>query len=238
MNIAASGAIAITVAALGIAARSIEAQQVVPYAYPGTPEAAAHVPASVLERYVGEWVYPDGNSVMIRLKGDTLFREIPGQLVPFVPISETRFALGPVFTADFVTDKAGGMTQILSDGVATEFRLHRKGAAPAAVTPPLPSVSVSTSILERYIGEYEFVPGQMSRTDLFIAIRLKGGTLFGFTSGMREQILTPISETRFKLGNTAIEWEFAADQSGVTLVLGSGSQQMKVRLKRPLTQFQ
>jgi hypothetical protein len=53
------------------------------------------VPKSVLERYVGEYKYPDGDIIWIRLKGDTLFREIPGQQVPLVPISETLFRLGP-----------------------------------------------------------------------------------------------------------------------------------------------
>ena len=58
----------------------------------------------------------------------------------FVPISETLFRLGPVFTAEFVTDDAGGMTQILSDGVGIEYRLRRKGSPPAN-PPRLPSQS-------------------------------------------------------------------------------------------------
>lgn len=203
-----------------------------PNGYPGTSAAPVNVPKTVLERYVGEWVYPDGNSVDVRLRGDTLFREIPGQQVPFVPISETRFRLGPVFTAEFVTDRAGGMTQILTDGVAVEFRLHRKGTAAAAQTAPTAAVKVPKPMLERYAGEYEYMPGQMSRTDLYVIVRLKGDALVGSGSGLKDAVLTPISETRFKLGSTSLVWEFEIDEAGsVMLTMGTGFQQMKARQK-------
>lgn len=233
MKAPVSARIALAVLTLAVAAPPMQAEQPqVPNGYPGTAGAPVNVPKAVLERYVGEWVYPDGNIVMVSLRGDTLFREIPGQQVPLVPISETRFRLGPVFTAEFVADQAGGLTQLVSDGVAVEFRLHRKGAAPAAPPAPTAAVRVQKPMLERYAGEYEYIPGQMSRTDLFVAVRLKGDTLIGLGSGLKEAVLTPISETRFKLGSTAIVWEFEIDEAGtVTLSMGSGFQQMKARRK-------
>ena len=228
MGFTASARIAVTVLAVGIAAPPLEAQ----YAYPGSGAPEVRVPRSVLERYVGEWVYPDGNSVMLRLRGDTLFREIPGQQVPFVPISATLFRLGPVFTAEFVTDQAGGMTQVLSDGAAVEYRLHRKGTPPAALPAKPAAVRVSRAVLERYVGEYEYVPGQMSRTDLRVFVRLRGDTLVGAAGPVL--VLTPLSETRFQLGGTSIVWEFAIDHAnGVTLAMGSGGQQMKARKTKP-----
>lgn len=204
----------------------------------GTP-AAPNIPRSVLARYVGEYVYPAGNSVAVRLRNDTLFREIPGQIVPLVPISETRFKLGAVFTAEFVIDSAGGVTQILSDGSSTEFRLPRKssdGSVPSARTSALPAavrtaVRVPKSILDRYAGDYEFIPGQMGRTDLIVSVRVKGDTLFGPTQG-RLAILTPISETRFRLGSTSLVWEFVVEPGdGVMLIMGTGEQQLRARRK-------
>jgi hypothetical protein len=90
-------------------------------------------------------------------------------------------------------------------------------------------VRVSKSVLERYVGTYEFLPGQMSRTDLRVVVRLKGDTLLR-TLGA-EQVLTPISETRFRVGNTALTAEFVIDEAGVTQVMGSGFQQLLARLK-------
>ena len=193
-------------------------------------QAASRIPKSVLQRYVGEWVYPDGNAFTVGLSGDTLFQEIPGRRLAYAPISETVFMLGPVFTSEFVIDKAGGDTQILSDGVGIEIRLRRKGSRPAPpAASPVSSVSVPKSVLERYVGVYEFIPGQMSRTDLRIAIRLEGDKLIRDGVGATA-VLVPMSETRFKVGNTAFVVEFVVDDAGVTQVLGTGFQQMLARL--------
>jgi hypothetical protein len=217
-------ALAAGVLALAIAVGPVEAQQ----------QAPVRVPASVLERYVGEYVYPDGAIFKVGLKGDTLFQEIPGRRVAYAPISDTLFMLGPVFTAEFVIDQAGGATQILSDGVGIEFWLRRKGSPPAPpATSPVPSsaaaVRVPRSVLEQYVGVYEFIPGQMSRTDLRVVVRLEGDTLIREGAGPTA-ILTPISETRFKVGNTRLMVEFVVDEAGVTQVMGSGFQQMLARL--------
>jgi hypothetical protein len=210
--------IALSVIAVTITARPVEAQQ----------QGAVHVPRSVLERYVGEYLYPDGNTLKVALEGDTLVQVVPGVWHPYVPISETLFMLGPVFTAEFVIDQAGGVTQILSDGAAMEYRLRRKGSPPEPPRQAPAAVHVPRSLLERYVGVYEFIPGQMQRTDLRIVVRLKGDTLIRQIG--QEAVLTPISETRFRVGDTSLTVEFAVDDWGVTQVLGSGGQQMLARL--------
>lgn len=192
--------------------------------------AAARVPRSVLERYVGEWVYPDGNTFIVALKTDTLYQDLPGRRLAYVPISDSLFRLGPVFTSEFVIDKKAGDTQILSDGIGIEIRLRRKGSRlPPPNASPSSSVSVPRAVLERYVGVYEYIPGQMSRTDLRIVIRLEGDKLIRDGVGATA-VLTPISETRFKVGNTAFVVEFVVDDAGVTQVLGTGFQQMLARL--------
>jgi hypothetical protein len=211
--------IAAGVLALAVAVGPMEAQRPAP----------VRVPRSVLERYVGEYDQ-NGSTIKVLLSGDTLIREVPGQRVAFAPISETLFRMGPVFTAEFVIDQAGGVTQVLTDGVAVEYRLPRKGAR--AAPPPAPSVAtvrVPRAVLERYVGTYEFIPGQMSRTDLRVVVRLKGDTLI--RSMGQEVVLTPISETRFRVGNTSLVTEFVIDEAGVTQVMGSGFQQMLARLE-------
>ena len=191
-------------------------------------QAPVRVPRAVLERYVGEYDQ-DGNTIKILLDGDVLLREIPGQRVVLVPISETVFRMGPVFTAEFVIDRAGGVTQVLTDGIDIEYRLPRKGARAAAPpAPPAAAVRVPRSVLQRYVGTYEFIPGQMSRTDLRVVVRLRGDTLIRAMG--QEVVLTPISETRFRVGDTSLVTEFVIDEAGVTQVMGSGFQQMLARL--------
>ena len=211
--------IAPAVIALAVAVGPIEAQQ-----------SPVRVPRAVLERYVGEYVYPDGASFKVALDRDTLFQETPGRRLAYTPISETLFMLGPVFTAEFAIDQAGGMTQVLSDGVAVEHRLRRKGSPPAPQPPrPVATVRVPRAVLEQYVGTYEFLPGQMSRTDLRVVVRLKGDTLVRELG--QEHVLTPISETQFKVGNTRLLVEFVVDEAGVTQVMGSGFQQLLARRK-------
>jgi hypothetical protein len=89
-------------------------------------------------------------------------------------------------------------------------------------------VHVPKSVLERYVGTYEYIPGQMQRTDLRIRVRLKGDTLVREMGP--DSVLTPISETRFRVGDTSLTVEFVVDEAGVTQVLGSGFQQMLARL--------
>lgn len=205
--------------ALLIAAGPIAAQQ----------RAPVRVAPSVLARYVGE--YEQGpTTIKIRIDGDRLVREVPGQQVTLVPISENLFHMGPSFTVEFVSDAAGGVTQVVSNGIGVEFRLRRKGSPPE---PPRAStaaaaVRVPRSVLERYVGTYEFVPGQMSRTDLRVGIRLEGDSLIR-DGGQLAAVLTPVSETRFRVGSTSAMVEFVVDDWGVMQVMGSGFQQMLAR---------
>jgi hypothetical protein len=195
---------------------------------PAEAQAPVRIPRSVLERYVGEYDH-NGNTIKVLLQGDTLFREVPGQRVAFVPISDTLFRIGHVFTAEFVIDEAGGVTQVLTDGIDVEYRLPRKGSPAAPPPAPAAGVRVPRSVLERYVGTYEYIPGQMSRTDLNVVVRLEGDTLIRHIA--QEAVLTPLSETRFRVGNTSLVTEFVVDEAGVTQVMGSGFQQMLARLE-------
>ena len=208
------------VAAVGRAgtAGHIDAQQPAPL----------RVPTSVLERYVGEYSH-DGNTFKIVLNGDKLFQETPEVRRVLEPISETLFYMGGVFTAEFVVDQSRGVTIVTTDGVDVESRIPRKGSRVVPPPPlPAPAVRVPKSVLEQYVGTYEFIPGQMGRNDLRVVVRLKGDTLVRDLGS--EHRLTPISETRFRVGNTALIVEFVVDEAGVTQVMGSGFQQLLARL--------
>ena len=55
----------------------------------------ARVPRAVLERYVADYVYPDGANFKVELDGDTLVQVLPDRRVGYTPLSETMFMLGP-----------------------------------------------------------------------------------------------------------------------------------------------
>jgi hypothetical protein len=230
LRLAASAGIALSVLALSSTVRPLEAGKDAgnDARKEAQPQAAVRVPRPVLERYVGEYLYPDGATFTVGLDGDTLVQVLPQRRLAYTPLSETLFMLGPVFTAEFVVDQAGGLTQILSDGAGVEYRLRRKGSPPEPPPAPPVPVHVPRAVLERYVGVYEYIPGQMQRTDLRITIRLKGDTLVREMGP--EAVLTPISETRFRVGHTSIMVEFVVDEAGVTQILGSGFQQMLARL--------
>ena len=54
--------------------------------------------------------------------------------------------------------------------------------------------------------------------------------LCAFPSQCSSGTLSPLSETRVRVGRTSLMMEFVVDEAGVTLVLGSGFQQMLARL--------
>ena len=213
-------AFALGILAFTAAARPVDAQQ----------QGAVRVPRSVLEQYVGEYVYPEGNALRITLSGDTLFREDPGRRVAMTPLSQTMFRLGGSLTMEFVTDTTRAVTIILGNGANMEFRLPRKGTRP--VMPPKPkAVHVPKSVLQRYVGEYEYIAGQMNRTDLRVWIHLREDVLTQKLDTNDERVLIPLSETRFSVSGTSLVTEFVIDDAGVTQIMGSGGREMLARLK-------
>ena len=85
------------------------------------------------------------------------------------------------------------------------------------------AVRVPTSVLERYVGEYEF-------PNYTVVVRLKGDTLTSQRLRLPEFNLVPVSETRFRLGNQDVE--FVIDPAGgVTKVIRAGSQEVRGRRK-------
>jgi hypothetical protein len=213
MSIQAAARAAFGVLAFGIALQPVGAQQ---------QPAAVSVPRSVLERYVGEYALTPWSLAFLRLKGDTLIREMNGQQEVYIALSETRFKVGNTpFTAEFAVDQAGAVTQIVKAPNGPEMRAARLVAGP-----------VPRSVLERYVGEYEFMPR------LSFVIRLRGETLSGQqTTGGPETALIPVSETGFTVGGgaTQLEVEFVTDKEGkMTKVVRQGSYEMRaVRKAKP-----
>ena len=214
MSIRAASRTALGILAFTIALRPVAAQQ--------QPPAPVNVPRAVLERYVGEYALTPWSLAFLRMKGDTLVREMNGQQEVYIALSETRFRVGSTpFIAEFMIDSAGAVTQIVKAANGPEMRAARLVAGP-----------VPKSVLERYVGEYEFMP------KLSFVIRLRGETLSGQqTAGGPETALIPVSETRFTVGAgaTQLEVEFVTDKTGrMTKVVRQGTYEMRAtRTSKP-----
>lgn len=90
-----------------------------------SPATAGGIPRSVLEKYQGEYQLTPQVTATVRLKGETLVREVMGQQTAFIPITATRFKLGGG-EVEFVTDPSGAVTMVVRNG-GQEKRYPRKG---------------------------------------------------------------------------------------------------------------
>ena len=122
MSTRTSVGIAAGLLALTIAIRPVQAQQ-----------AAVRVPASVLERYVGEYLYPQGHTLKVIVVGDTLFHDFPGRRLAtlhYVPCSALFRC-----SREFVIDQTCGHSN--------PDRRLRQGVPTLPLSPPVP--------LQRYL---------------------------------------------------------------------------------------
>ena len=92
-------------------------------------------------------------------------------------------------------DNIGGGTGRLPNEATRKRRAELIDSLGGAV-----AVRVPTSVLERYVGEYEF-------PNYALLVLLKGDTLTSPRLGMplTETNLVPVDETRFKLGSEEVE---------------------------------
>ena len=79
------------------------------------------------------------------------------------------------------------------------------------------------------MGVYDYLPGQNMPPHIRTAVTLRGDTLTRFING-KNQVLVPISETRFRVAGTSMVAEFVVDEHGVTQISGSGFQQLLARI--------
>jgi len=108
--------LALTISCTRAQVRPAEAQ---PQASTAAAPTAAGVPdrAAALALYVGEYEI-NGNTMMIRAKGDALVRTMPGQGEEVLrPVGKSRFRVGmTAVELEFRPDPSGGMAVIMYAG--------------------------------------------------------------------------------------------------------------------------
>jgi hypothetical protein len=230
VSIATSARIAVSILALTIAAAPVGAQQT-----------AVRVPRSVLERYVGEYEYPSGAIIVVRLQGDTLVRQAWNQQGAYTALSATRFRLGDIgVIVDFVVEPSGGVTKIVNNDAGEIFRTTRKPltatsaakAAPQApaqaAAPQPPGIPLPAAILERYVGQWKLPSGTV------ITFRRDGDKLYAKGGNSPELLLAARSDTRLQDPRGPIFFEFQVDANGTVtgLILEQGNPVQRTSLTR------
>jgi hypothetical protein len=89
--------------------------------------------------------------------------------------------------------------------------------APVVAPAGVDSVCVPVAVLKKYVGTYDF-----NFRAGPVTIALKDEHLVRQVAGQPDIVLTPVSETKFKMGNAGMLVEFRTDEKGgVTQVFGA-----------------
>jgi hypothetical protein len=93
---------------------------------------------------------------------------------------------------------------------------------------PLVAASVSSRILEQYVGAYE-----MSATET-VTVTLEAGKLFAPGTGQGKSRIYPLSETRFFLKNSPVEITFEKDAAGRVVTISLWKNGKRTQIPRNL----
>lgn len=113
-----------------------------------------HVTASVLQRYAGRYRMPDGETMVIRARGDSLEWAINGRLpyIPLFPLPNGKFVAVPWWdTFHFEMESNGSVSRIIREATVKSLRgAHRT----PAVGVRLPEQRFTSQSAAPYVGLY------------------------------------------------------------------------------------
>ncbi|MDX1407153.1 MAG: serine hydrolase [Saprospiraceae bacterium] len=184
---------------------------------------AVSIDDAILEEYEG--VYDIENSEDLRVitieNGTVYSKRGAGPRQETVPVGRDKFAYPSSFTTlEFVRDDAGK--------VIGQYVIPRSGQAGYAektneqVT-PRETVDVHPDILDRYVGDYELMPG------FVLTISREGRQLIGAATGQGSVTMSAASETEFFVDQIGAEIEFVLNDAGdcEKLILNQGGQTLE-----------
>lgn len=164
------------------------------------------VPENILDKYNGVYEDENGNQRMITKDGAKLWSQRSGgskyQIKSFAP---DKFFFDDSFsTLTFNRDAAGNVTEaVLDDRGALQSYKRTSKPLPAHV-----EISLSPEILNRYVGDYQLMPG------FVLAVTVEGEKIFTQATGQSKVEIYPESETKFFLKVVDATLDFVADESG------------------------
>jgi CubicO group peptidase (beta-lactamase class C family) len=165
------------------------------------------LPVATLSKYVGTYEVAPGVNMIMRLEGDHLTTQLPGQpQFPVFPESETKFFLKVVDAQlEFFKDPSGEVTHAVMYQNGKERKVSRISAT---VPAPRKEATLPTATLSRYVGSYEMKPG------VDLTVTLDGSQLKAQLTGQPAFPIFPETETLFFYKVVDATLEFQRDGSG------------------------
>ncbi|MGH9842897.1 MAG: serine hydrolase, partial [Blastocatellia bacterium] len=168
---------------------------------------AVKMPAETFDKYAGVYQIREKEEAIVTRDGEKFFVQHPmmGRR-EILPMSETEFfgKENPSLRVTFL--RAGGAVTGLKfvTGMLPDDEAKRTDK-------PLPKPAVvDAAIYDRYVGEYELMPG------FNIAITKEGGKLMGEPTGQPKLELVPESPTKFAIREVSAQVEFIVEGDRAT----------------------
>jgi len=166
------------------------------------------LPIATLSKYVGTYELAPGVNMMIRLAGDHLTTQLPGQAqLPIFAESETKFFLKVVDAqVEFFTDANGTVTHAVMYQNGRERKVPRTSATVAETQHK--EITLPADTLARYVGTYQ-MPGSAE-----LSVTLEGNQLKAQLTGQPAFPIFAESETLFFFKVVEATLEFQKDATG------------------------
>lgn len=142
------------------------------------------VDPALYDNYTGRYDYGLAGVMTVRREGDRLFAQLTGQpKFEIFPKSPTQFFWKVVEAqVTFVTNAEGKVVEALHEQGGNEIK--------AAKLPDMPEAELESTVLEAYVGEYDYGGAIMT-------ISREDGRLFARLAGQPKFEIFPSSETNF-----------------------------------------
>ena len=165
------------------------------------------LPVETLKKYVGSYEVAPGVNMLMRLEGDHLTTQLPGQpQFPVFPESETKFFLKVVDAqVEFFKNPSGEVTHAVMYQNGKERKVPRISAT---VPEPRKETALPAATLSRYVGSYEMKPG------VELTVTLDGAQLKAQLTGQPTFPIFAETETLFFYKVVDATLEFQRDGSG------------------------
>jgi len=174
------------------------------------------------ELYVGRYEYPGGVILEVTRDGDRLFAQLTGQ---------NKFEIFPSSANEFFWKAVEAqITFVKNDQGQVGHAIHRQGGRTFNVPKitEAPVAQISPTVLQAYVGQYEFQPG------FILDVTVVDKAIFAQATGQPKFEIFPRSETEFFYKVVKADLIFSKDASGqvIGLVLKqAGIEQVAKKIK-------